>query len=356
MKIAWCLLAATGCATIDDGFSLQIEARDAPVVVFRDGDGPWQELATTPDGTAYVQVHEPLYGVGALCGNAISTSAPFIFDTQPGTVFLSCPVTTAITTTLHVRGTTEPMAMVWIDGDSQRADAAGAFDLTLYEQGLHDVVAILPSTPPRIVAKRAIAFSGDTLVDLPATGATEMTALYPMVVGADPATLELSSDLNTPTDWISLGSSPNAVYVPPSTFLAPTDRPAIAARDHGCVRQHALSEANEPLVMPAPLEYSLDRTQLAWTADASVAWDSAILEVESFDSETSRYSAYASASYRALAGDAIPIVALDALPGWTPGLARLSPDKPARFSFAVSRGSYDGDHTSCGANAQLDRW
>jgi hypothetical protein len=191
-------------------------------------------------------------------------------------------------------------------------------------------------------------------VDLPASDAVEMTAIYPQIIGKTNA-LELSSDLNTGTDWISLGSGSSAVYVPPTTFLLPTDRAAIAARADGCTRQRPLSAANEPFELPAHLEYTIDRTQITWTADPTIAWDSALLDIHGYTG--GEYRAYASASWREVTQtSSIPIVDLAALPGWTDALARIEPDKPASFNFYMSRGNYDGDLTSCGANEDIDRW
>ena len=352
MRIAWLVIAA-GCTNVDDGFGLEIEARGAAVVVVQDGDGAWERLATTPDGIAYTQIEGASYAVGALCDDTTWRLATFQFDTQPRTAFLPCPVVTT-GPGLHVRGTTAPSAQVWIDGHSTRADAAGAFDLALYAPGLHDVVAILPTTPPRIVAQRAIAVLGDTKVDLAADAALEMTALYPTIVGADRSEVELGSDLTTSTDWLSLGTHPSVVFVPPASFLDPTDRPTIAAFANGCTRQHPLSAANEPLVLPAPLVYSLDRTHIAWTADPSVAWDGAIVQIES---SGGRYSAFASASWREVNGmAAVPIVDLAALPGWSGTLPSLVPDQPALVSFSISRGAVDQDFTSCSASVRLERW
>jgi hypothetical protein len=360
MRIAWCLILAAGCTTIDDGFVVEVDARDAAVVVVKDGDGPWQRLATTPDGHAFVQIHEATYGVGALCGDATWKSSSFIFDTQPQSVFLSCPITISSSAFLHVTGTTAPLATVWLDGRSVRADETGTFDLQLFQPGLHDLFAIVPATPPTIIARRAIAISSDTVVDLAPTDAVEMSELFPTVLGA-PADVELSSDLNTATDWISLGSSATTVFVPPPSFLLESDRPAIAARSGGtqppsssCVRQHPLSAANTPFELPAPIRYTLDRTQFAWTADPAVAWDNARVDIETHPG--GRYSAFASASWRAAAGSKIPIVDLAALPGWTDDLASLRPYEPASASFSLSRGAYDGDLTSCSVSAEIDHW
>jgi hypothetical protein len=354
MRTACWLIAAAGCTTIDDGFALEIEARGAQIVVVQDGSGAWERLQTTPDGIAYRQILEGHYGVGALCSEATWKSASFVFDTQPRTVFLQCPISTSAAA-LHVSGTTEPMAEVWVDGRSTRANATGEFELSVDTSGLHDVVAILASMPPRIVARRAVAITGDTRVNLSGASSVEMTALYPTVTGANRDAIQLSSDLNTSTDWISLGSSSSAVYVPPASFLELTDRPAIAASAHGCTRQHPLAAANEPIVLPAPLAYTLDRSRLDWIADPSVAWDSAIVDIHS--SEGGRYMAFASASYReATEAHAIPIVDLAALPGWTTDLPRLVADEPAWFGFSLSQGAFDGDLTYCGATVQFDRW
>jgi hypothetical protein len=354
MRIACCLIVAAGCTTIDDGFALEIEARHAPIVVVKDGDGPWERVATTDDGRAFTQIEGAFYGVGALCNDQTSQLATFIFDTQPRTVFLPCPVTTTASA-LHVRGTTAPMAEVWVGDRSTRADASGAFDVPLWDGGLHDIVAILPTAPPKIVAQRAIVITGDTRVDLPADAAVEMTALYPTVTGAERDAIEVSSDINTGTDWISLGSDPTTVYLPPRDFLVATDRPAIAARAHGCTRQHPLSAANEPIELPAPITHTFERSQVTWTADPTVAWDSSLVDIDSY--ANGRYMAYASASWReANATSSIPIVDLAALPGWTSDLPRLVAEEPAHVSFSVSRGVYDGDFTSCGAYAQLERW
>ncbi len=354
MRIVCCLIVASGCTTIDDGFALEIEARDASVVVVKDGDGPWERIATTQDGRAYVQIHDSYYGVGALCSDETWKSATFSFDTQPRSVFLPCPTTIANSQAFHVRGITEPMSTVWLDGRSVRADAMGRFDLQLFEPGLHDVMAILPTMPPKIVAHRAIVISSDTTVDLPATNALEMIGIFPTVLGK-PDEIELSSDLNTGTDWISFGSSDSTVYVPPAEFLLPTDRPAVAARAGGCTRQHTLATANEPFELPRPLEYTLDRAQLQWTADPEIPWDGAMLYVDS--AAGGRYSAYASAIWRETTGaSAIPIVDLAGLPGWNASLPQLLTDKPASFGLYVSRGAYDRDLTSCGANEQIARW
>ncbi|MFN0246228.1 MAG: hypothetical protein ACKV2T_04925 [Kofleriaceae bacterium] len=353
MRIAWCLLAAAGCTTIEDGFALEIDALEAPVVVVKDGDGPWERVATTTDGRAFVQIYRDFYGVGALCSDEILPIANFIFDTQPRTVFLPCPVTPT-TTAVHVRGTTAPMAEVWVGSLSTRADESGAYDLALWDTGLHDIVAIVPSAPPKIVAQRGVVIAGNTRVDLPATGAVEMTVLYPMVTGAERDAIAVSSDLNTSTDWVSFGSDPTTVYLPPPDFLVPTDRPAIAAHGNGCTRQHPLSAANEPIELPAPITYTLDRAQVTWSADPAVAWESSLVDI---DSTNGRYMAYASASWReANATSSIPIVDLAALPGWTSDLPRLAADERALVGFSVSRGAFDGDLTSCRASAQLERW
>lgn len=356
MRTAWFLIAATGCATIDDGYALEIHARDAPVVVVKDGDGPWERIATSAEGLAFVQVHDTSYGVGALCGGDSIKTAQFLFDTQPRTVFLPCPSVIANPVPLHVQGTTEPMATVWVDGRSVVADETGAFDAQLFEPGLHDVVAILPTKPPKIVAHRAIAFTGDTRVDLPASGAMEMTAVYPRVTGAS-GDIEVSSDLSTDTDWISFGSDASTVYVPPSTFLLPTDSPTVAVRSGDCTRQHPLSAASEPFELPGPFDVTLDRTQIAWTADPEIPWSSAQGTIFSWGVEGSDYHAAVSASWREVTGSSsIPIVDLRSLPGWTDRLPAIEPDKPATMVFYLSRGARDGDFTSCSARQEVERW
>lgn len=354
MRTALCLLAASACTTIDDGYVLEIRASDAPLVVVKDGDGPWQRYSTTPDGTAFVQIYESSYGVGVLCEDDLLKQASFLFDTQPRTVFFGCSQSTPITETFHVRGVTEPMATVWLDSNSVRADATGRFDLTLFQQGLHDLVAILPTMPPKIVAQRGLLISGDTIVDLPATSAVEMTAVYPRVVAT--TEVEVSSDLNTGTDWVSFGSHGSTAYVPPSSFLLPTDRPAIAASAGGCTRQRPLAEANEPFDIPAPLDISVDRSQIGWSADPAIAWDSALLDITSLAGDT-HYRAFSSASWREITqSTTIPIVDLQALPGWSAALPRLAPDLATSLYFSVSRGEFDGDLTSCGANEEFDHW
>lgn len=360
MRIAWCLLAVAGCTTVDDGLVVEVDARDAPVVVLQDGDGPWERVETTADGHASVQIHAATYGLGALCGDAAWKTSTFIFDSRPQNIFLACPRTSAHSTALRVTGSTEPLATVWLGGESVRADDNGHFDLPLFEPGLHDVFAILPTTPPKIVARRAIAISGDTTVDLPAGDAVELEALFPTVLG-DATGIQLSSDLDTATDWLSLGQGSSMVFVPPPSVLVATDRPAIAAStgntqppSSSCTRQHPLSAANTPFELPAPLAYTIDRTRLAWTADPAIAWDSASIELSS---ATGAYTAFASASWRELGGtSSIPIVDLASLPGWTDDLARIEPDEPATAAFALSRGVYDGDYTSCTVFSQIDRW
>lgn len=354
---AWpALLVVAGCVASSDDTVLQIEAREARVVVVQDGDGPWQQVALTSDGTAAVEIGADRYGVGALCTDqGAGAGATFLFDTLPRSVVLTCPQGVAtMPAPVHVRGSTAPGATVWIAGRSAQADATGAFDVAVSASGQHDVIALVPTTPPAIVARRALVLAGDTVVDLPAADAVELTALYPMLARTD-AGVAFAATLHTATDRVPLPVERATVFVPPPSFLVPADRTTVAARGRGCAQQRSLAAAGEPFALPAPLVFAVDRSQVAWTADPAIAWDAALVEIDGGLGGT--YSAYASASWRATTvASAIPIVDLAALPGWSRGLPSLVPEQPASLRLTISTGSPDGDLVECTAGAELARW
>jgi hypothetical protein len=353
--LGW-LIAATvagGCGGNDASFELTFDAHGSNLVVAQDGDGPWQQLALDASGTATFEVTAGHFGVGRFC--TTGQAAKFLFDTEAPDEFpMSCTehVQGAL---VHLSGTTSPGAELWITSTTVPVDAAGAYDLTL-PAGTYDLFAVLPGTPSRFLAARAVDVSADRVLDLPvAIDGIQMLPVTPTVTGADASEVRILADLNTPTAYASFGEGPTTVDVPPVGALLATDHAAIGAHAHDCGIQQPLTTTPPAFQVPAPYTASADRTHATWSADPAVAWEWATIFLSSTGTPRSTVNFFASTTWLAASGsgDSFPIVDLQALPGWTAGLDGFSAGTELEYYVARYRGKYDGDYAYCGAEGDL---
>jgi len=351
MRIVWTVVVVGACG----GGSGQVEvhAPGVALVVAQDGNGAWQQLTLDASDTATFDATAGFYGVGVLCAAVTDnfTRAGLSFETVERHVELSCGTTVDFA---RVTGTTAPGAEVWIDSFSVIAGASGSYATDVIS-GAHDVFALLHGAPSKILVRRGVDLSADSTLDLPvATEGVAMETATPVVTGADPASVQLYSDDNTATgDYIEFasGSGPG-VEIPPASLLGAGDHATVGATAHDCTRQAPLAPS-PALAIPTALTATVDHSAARWTADTTVAWDEARIDLSV--GTLTRILAFATSDWLAASGsgDSWPMVDLETLPGWTPGLAHIPAGSQVQFDVGLSRGAYDGDFTTCATNGTI---
>jgi len=351
-------LAGAGCGGGGGGvdpLELTIDATDTALVVAQDGDGPWQQLTPDANGVARLEVTAGWYGVVGVCAGdpPLTPRAHVVFDTDVADPDVSCGavVTTSI---VHVTGTTDPGADIWIDLSNASVDATGAYEATV-RPGTHDVFAVLPGAPARLLVRRDVDLSADATLDLPvSTDGVDMATMSPTVTGAAASDVTVYADLNNARDeWVPLGQDPTTVPVAPASVLYPGDHPSIGASAAGCSTQKPLGAQPPALALPTPFTATFDAAQVTWQADPAIAWEGVGLSRFTSDAPAASVDYFVSPGWLAAtgAGDQLAFLDLTSLPGWHAGLAAISPTQQVRQNIWTYRGIFNGDYNICSASS-----
>jgi hypothetical protein len=346
---------------------LRIRADGAALVVGQDGAGAWQQLTVDGEGFAHLTVTSGFYGVISFCpgGDASGTFATSFEDV---TLFCRSP-----SSVVEITGTTTAGVEVYSGyGSIAVADEVGTYALPV-DAGVHDVFAVLPGAPSRVLVRRGVDASADVVLDLPVDlEGLDMQTMTPLVTGDLADETVVYSDLNTASgrDYVSFGGGPTSVPVPPQSMLVDGDHPAIGVSTRsafvpadpwqyqGCTTQLPLSTVAPTLQLPQRFSATVDATHVMWAADPAVDWESSSILIMSLaEAGTSvRYVSSPSWHHIAVAGEPrVPLPDLAAMPGWTAGLTSFAAGSEVRWDVSTYRGVYYGAYLTCGA-ADLLVW
>jgi hypothetical protein len=334
MKSLVFAVLVAGCGGSDFVPTLEINAPGATLVAAQSGDGPWLQVPIDEQGHGEVPIDAGYYGVAVFCAGE---PPHIVLDTAAAPLTYRCPATAA--TTVRISGPATPGSDIYIGPHHVTVGTEATYAIDLVPS-VYDIIA---TTGVAGFALYNADLSRDLEVDVTASSALVENEVA--VTGGDASGVVVAS-------YASSGTTHALIYAgPPPALGLPFQlqgsftegfRQTFAATAHGCTAQDV---SGAPLVIPAEMTATADRTQATWSA-AHLDWQYLDVDVTGTAAMTIR----ARMRWFEKRGipDTLPAIDPATFEGWSPELGgAFPPADPVTMNLQLSLGALNEKYTSC---------